>query len=80
MSAVSNVSVISSGDDSRSREIYSNQKTEQDFTIPLVPRFSRNDRSHETEIEQKLIKALRLAQCDFVFELEKGLDTEIGER
>ena len=27
-----------------------------------------------------LTQALRLAQCDFVFELEKGLDTEIGER
>lgn len=32
------------------------------------------------ELEKKLIEALRLAQCDFVFEMEKGLDTEIGER
>ena len=31
-------------------------------------------------LEQKLIEVLRLAHCDFVFELEKGLDTEIGER
>ena len=30
--------------------------------------------------EQKLITALRLAHCDFVFDLEKWLDTEIGER
>jgi ABC-type multidrug transport system fused ATPase/permease subunit len=34
----------------------------------------------QKNIEQKLEKALRLAQCDFVFELEHGLDTEIGER
>ena len=32
------------------------------------------------ELEQKLHEALRLAHCDFVFDLEKGLDTEIGER
>lgn len=30
--------------------------------------------------EKQLIKALKLAHCDFVFELEKWLDTEIGER
>lgn len=30
--------------------------------------------------EQKLEKALRLAQCDFVFEMEKWMDTEIWER
>ena len=30
--------------------------------------------------EQQLISALHLAHCDFVFELENGLDTEIGER
>ncbi|GAB0175038.1 MAG: hypothetical protein HHAS10_09170 [Candidatus Altimarinota bacterium] len=30
--------------------------------------------------EEQIIKALRLAHCDFVFDLEKGLDTEIGER
>ncbi|MBC7498520.1 ABC transporter ATP-binding protein [Candidatus Gracilibacteria bacterium] len=34
----------------------------------------------EEKIEQKLIKALTLAHCDFVFDLEHGLDTEIGER
>ena len=34
----------------------------------------------QKNIEQKLIKALKLAHCDFVFELEHGLDTEIGER
>ncbi len=31
-------------------------------------------------IDEQLEKALHLAQCDFVFELEKWLDTEIGER
>lgn len=31
-------------------------------------------------IEQELIDALRLAHCDFVFEMEHGLDTEIGEK
>lgn len=30
--------------------------------------------------DEMLDKALRLAHCDFVFELEHGLDTEIGER
>ncbi len=30
--------------------------------------------------DEMLEKALKLAQCDFVFEMEKGLDTEIGER
>ncbi len=34
----------------------------------------------EKVIEQKLISALKLAHCDFVFDLEKWLDTEIGER
>jgi ATP-binding cassette subfamily B protein len=35
----------------------------------------------DTEIEEQfLIDALRLAKCEFVFEMEKGLDTEIGER
>lgn len=39
------------------------------------------DSSFQKELtEQKLIKALHLAQCEFVFELEHGLDTEIGER
>ena len=30
--------------------------------------------------EKRLISALKLAHCDFVFELENWLDTEIGER
>lgn len=33
-----------------------------------------------TDTDEILEKALRLAQCDFVFEMEKWLDTEIGER
>lgn len=32
------------------------------------------------DIEKDLKKALKLAHCDFVFDLEKWLDTEIGER
>ncbi len=34
----------------------------------------------DSSIELKLIEALKLAHCDFVFDLEKWLDTEIGER
>ncbi len=34
----------------------------------------------EVTTEQKLIQALKLAHCDFVFEMKDGLDTEIGER
>ena len=30
--------------------------------------------------EEKLIHALKLAHCDFVFDLDHGLDTQIGER
>lgn len=30
--------------------------------------------------EERILKALKLAKCDFVFELEKWIDTEIGER
>jgi ABC-type multidrug transport system fused ATPase/permease subunit len=42
---------------------------------------SLRDSSFTKELtEQKLIKALKLAHCDFVFDLEHGLDTEIGER
>lgn len=40
----------------------------------------RNDKKSEKELEEKLEKALRLAHCDFVFDLEHWLDTEIGER
>lgn len=36
--------------------------------------------SKQKNIDEQLEKALRLAQCDFVFEMEKWLDTEIGER
>ena len=39
----------------------------------------RNDGDEEA-LERKLTEALKLAHCDFVFELEHGLDTEIGER
>ncbi len=40
----------------------------------------QNDKKMDDALEQKLIKALKLAHCDFVFNLEKWLDTEIGER
>lgn len=39
-----------------------------------------NDQKIKDELEKKIIKSLKLAQCDFVFDLEKWLDTEIGER
>ncbi len=32
------------------------------------------------DIDQKLNSALKLAHCNFIFDLEKWLDTEIGER
>ncbi len=41
---------------------------------------ARNDKNETEGTEQKLIYALSLAHCDFVFDLEKWLDTEIGER
>lgn len=34
----------------------------------------------EIELDKKLAHALKLAHCDFVWDLEKWLDTEIGER
>ncbi len=52
----------------------------------LTTSLTRNDKIQDAnkiqdvELEQKLTQALKLAHCDFVFELEKGLDTEIGER
>ena len=52
----------------------SNIKGKQNHVTPPSLPFSGE------ELEQKLIKALKLAQCEFVFELEHGLDTEIGER
>ncbi|NUJ97866.1 ABC transporter ATP-binding protein [Candidatus Gracilibacteria bacterium] len=38
------------------------------------------DKEDEIEKEKQILEALRLAKCDFVFELEKGIETEIGER
>lgn len=51
-------------------------KTEQDFSL----RSASLEMTETQELEQKLHEALRLAHCDFVFDLEKWLDTEIGER
>jgi ATP-binding cassette subfamily B protein len=46
----------------------------------LLSAVSLLSHSEETPLEKKLTEALRLAHCDFVFDLEHGLDTEIGER
>lgn len=40
--------------------------------------FSKNTTKNTTQ--KKLTHALKLAHCDFVFDLEKWMDTEIGER
>lgn len=32
------------------------------------------------KLDEQLQRALQLAHCDFVYDLEKGIDTEIGER
>lgn len=76
VSAISNVSVIA---ESESVSVTNNeaiQVSEKQNMDHFVPRDDRN----ENEIEEQLIQALRLAHCDFVFDLEKWLDTEIGER
>ena len=62
-----NVSVIA-----KNEAIQVPEKKSMDRFVP------RDDETQE--LEQKLHEALRLAQCDFVFDLEKWLDTEIGER
>ena len=49
------------------------RNTEQDFSL----RSASLEMTETTELEQRLISALKLAQCDFVFDMEKGLDTEI---
>jgi ABC-type multidrug transport system fused ATPase/permease subunit len=46
----------------------------------IAPLEMTETQKQKDNLEQKLIKALKLAHCDFVFELEHGLDTEIGER
>ncbi len=80
VSAVSSVSVISiesSVPVTTTRHLAGRTwKTEQDFSLRSTPL----EMTETQELEKKLIEALRLAQCDFVFEMEKGLDTEIGER
>ncbi len=67
MSAISNVSVIA---ESESVSVTNNeaiQVSEKQNMDHFVPRDDRN----ENEIEEQLIQALRLAHCDFVFDLEK---------
>lgn len=41
---------------------------------------SSNQKKENSDQNSELERALRLAHCDFVFDLEHGLDTEIGER
>lgn len=39
-----------------------------------------DDRDNRENRENKLSEAIRLAHCDFIYDLPDGLDTEIGER
>ena len=72
VSAVSSVSDLSSWG---TKDLLSKEE-KADSSVSL-----RNDKKkNEKELEQKLIEALHLAHCDFVFEMEHWLDTEIGER
>lgn len=43
-------------------------------------KFTLSSVTESVSQDEMLIRALKLAQCDFVFEMEEGLDTEIGER
>ncbi len=56
------------------------REKKQDFSLPLKQVQGSLEMTDTQGLEQKLTQALKLAHCDFVFELEKGLDTEIGER
>ena len=89
---LSAVSTVSSVLLSSRRDPFQNQVWEKDDQNLLSAwerdsSFRRNDKKEQeskdttdTVLEQQLISALKLAQCDFVFELEKWLDTEIWER
>ena len=48
--------------------------------LPLSREGWNAETQNQADLESKLITALRLAHCEFVFDLEHGLDTEIGER
>ena len=48
--------------------------------LPLSREGWNAETQNQADLESKLITALRLAHCEFVFDLEKWLDTEIGER
>ena len=84
-SAVSDVSSLSSRRDPFQNQVWEKDNPnllnewKRDSSLSL-----RNDKGEqediEAELEQKLISALKLAHCDFVFEMEKWLDTEIWER
>ena len=51
------------------------------ITPPNLPLSGEKPNPETAEtLDHRLISALRLAHCDFVFDLEKWLDTEIGER
>ena len=68
-----NVSVIARSESATVTNAEAIQVSEKKSMDRFVP---RDDGEQDTILE----RALRLAHCDFVFELEKGLDTEIGER
>ena len=82
VSAISSVSSVPLS--SRGTRDLLQEKTEADSSLYHSQEqsdSSQNDKKKQKDdIEKQLIRALRLAQCDFVFEMEKWLDTEIGER
>lgn len=57
-----------------------NKNTTVYVSSVCMPRWNGETTWTSGDTDARLIAALRLAHCDFVFELEKGLDTEIGER
>jgi ATP-binding cassette, subfamily B, putative efflux pump len=67
---------------SRESEGFTQKGIHNNITHPNLPFSGKEPDKENTNalLEQKLISALRLAHCDFVFDLEHGLDTEIGER
>jgi ABC-type multidrug transport system fused ATPase/permease subunit len=82
VSDVSKISVIARNEHASVTNTETIQVSERQGTDCFVPRDDelQEQESTKTQQEEQLIQALRLAQCDFVFELENGLDTEIGER
>ena len=59
-------------EDTMKKNIIISERNKKDTTVSSLNIHVSQDKFLE--------KALRLAHCDFVFDMEKGLDTEIGER